>query len=85
MKLVTFTTGTDTRLGALRDEGVIDLATASDGQLPADMLTFLRRGGAAIRLAREVVDAAATTIPLGQVRLLAPVPNPSKVVAIGLN
>ena len=85
MKLVTFTTGTDARLGALRGDAVIDLAVASGGQLPADMLTFLRRGSAAIRLAREVVDAAQVTIPLGQVTLLAPVPNPSKVVAIGLN
>ena len=85
MKLVTFTTGTDARLGALRGDAVIDLAVASGGQLPADMLTFLLRGSAAIRLAREVVDAAQVTIPLGQVTLLAPVPNPSKVVAIGLN
>ena len=85
MKLVTFSTGTDARLGALRGDAVIDLAVASEGQLPADMLTFLRRGGPAIRLAREVVDAAPTAIPLRQVTLLAPVPNPSKVIAIGLN
>jgi 2-keto-4-pentenoate hydratase/2-oxohepta-3-ene-1,7-dioic acid hydratase in catechol pathway len=85
MKLVTFTTGTDARLGVLRDEGVIDLAVASEGRLPADMLTFLRRGGPAVRLAREIVDEARTTLPLHQVTLLAPVPNPSKVVAIGQN
>jgi 2-keto-4-pentenoate hydratase/2-oxohepta-3-ene-1,7-dioic acid hydratase in catechol pathway len=85
MKLVTFTTGTDARLGVLRGDAVIDLAVASGGQLPADMLTFLRRGGAAVRLAREVVDGAKTALPLSQVTLLAPVPNPSKVIAIGLN
>jgi 2-keto-4-pentenoate hydratase/2-oxohepta-3-ene-1,7-dioic acid hydratase in catechol pathway len=85
MKLVTFTTGTDARLGALRGEGVIDLAVASEGRLPSDMLTFLRRGGPAVRLAREIVDQAKTALSLHQVTLLAPVPNPSKVIAIGLN
>jgi 2-keto-4-pentenoate hydratase/2-oxohepta-3-ene-1,7-dioic acid hydratase in catechol pathway len=85
MKLVTFTTGTDARLGALCGEGAIDLAVDSGGQLPADMLTFLRRGGPAIRLAREVVQEARHTVPLSAITLLAPVPNPSKVIAIGLN
>ena len=41
MKLVTFTTGEGARLGAVRGDQVIDLATASKGRLPSDMVTFL--------------------------------------------
>ncbi len=88
MKLITFTTDTtenDTRLGVIKGGGVIDLASASDGHLPSDMLAFLRQGGAAMQLAREIEARAAPSRPLSEVTLLAPVTNPSKVVAIGLN
>jgi 2-keto-4-pentenoate hydratase/2-oxohepta-3-ene-1,7-dioic acid hydratase in catechol pathway len=85
MKLVTFTTGNQSRLGIVRDDQVIDLAKASDGGLPADMVTFLRRGDTALQLAREIKDKATSTLPLSEVELLAPIPNPSKVIAIGLN
>jgi 2-keto-4-pentenoate hydratase/2-oxohepta-3-ene-1,7-dioic acid hydratase in catechol pathway len=85
VKLVTFTTGNDARLGALRDEWVIDLSTASNRRLPSDMLTFLQQGRPALQLAREIAQNAATSLPLSRATLLAPVPNPSKVVAIGLN
>ncbi len=85
MKLVTFTADGSARLGVVREGVVIDLATASDGHLPDTLLDFLRRGEAALELAREVMARAGDGYPLGQVRLLAPVPNPSKVVAVGLN
>jgi 2-keto-4-pentenoate hydratase/2-oxohepta-3-ene-1,7-dioic acid hydratase in catechol pathway len=85
VKFVTFTTGGDARLGVLRDGRVIDLASASRGRLPADALTFLREGEPALQLAREVRQDATASLPLAEVTLLAPVPNPSKIVAIGLN
>jgi len=91
MKLVTFTTGKSARLGVLRDDRVIDLATASDGRLPSDMLTFLQQGEPAMKLAcqaglaREVAQDATGTLALSEVTLLAPVPVPPKVVAIGQN
>jgi len=49
------------------------------------MLAFLQQGEPALELAREIAARAASGWALAQVRLLAPVPNPSKVVAIGLN
>ena len=85
MKLVTYTAGNDGRLGALQDDKVIDLASASGGRLPSDMASFLERGNAAIDLARQIVGEAKPSIPLSEVTLLAPVPSPSKIVAIGLN
>jgi 2-keto-4-pentenoate hydratase/2-oxohepta-3-ene-1,7-dioic acid hydratase in catechol pathway len=85
MKLVTFAVDEVTRLGVLREDRIVDLAEASEGRLPADMLAFLQQGEPALELAREIAAHAASGRALAQVRLLAPVPNPSKVVAIGLN
>ena len=85
MKLVTFMTEDHTRLGVVRDDRVVDLASASNGRLPSDMLTFLIQGETAMQLAREVGKSATASLPLSEVRLLAPVPNPPKVVALGLN
>jgi 2-keto-4-pentenoate hydratase/2-oxohepta-3-ene-1,7-dioic acid hydratase in catechol pathway len=85
MKLVTFVTKDHTRLGVVRDDRVVDLASASNGRLPSDMLTFLGQGEAAMQLAREAGKSATASLSLSEVRLLAPVPNPPKVVAMGLN
>jgi 2-keto-4-pentenoate hydratase/2-oxohepta-3-ene-1,7-dioic acid hydratase in catechol pathway len=85
MKLVTYTTGNEPRLGAVRGDQVIDLAAASEGRLPATMLEFLQQGKPAMALARELLSSAPSTHSLHDVTLLAPVPNPSKVIAIGLN
>jgi len=88
MKLVTYTsppTDDTPRLGTVREDSVIDLAEASAGHLPSDMLTFLQQGETAMHLAREAAESAKPTHSLSQVRLLAPIPHPSKVVAIGQN
>jgi 2-keto-4-pentenoate hydratase/2-oxohepta-3-ene-1,7-dioic acid hydratase in catechol pathway len=52
------------------------------------MRTFLEQGDDALKLAKKVATkkaAAALGVPLSDVKLLAPIPNPSKVLAIGLN
>ncbi|MGD2172148.1 MAG: fumarylacetoacetate hydrolase family protein [Gammaproteobacteria bacterium] len=86
MKLVTYQTAEDSRhLGALRDDGIVNLKQASGGELPDDMLAFLNAGEAAMQTAASVVTDAGETIDPGSVRLLSPVTEPSKVVAIGLN
>ncbi|MBI1878925.1 MAG: fumarylacetoacetate hydrolase family protein [Chloroflexi bacterium] len=85
MKLVSFTLGQGMRLGLVRGERVVDLTSASEGRLPTDMLTFLQRGEAALALARQLEHSAAADLALAEVKLLAPIANPSKVVAIGLN
>jgi 2-keto-4-pentenoate hydratase/2-oxohepta-3-ene-1,7-dioic acid hydratase in catechol pathway len=85
MRFITYKAQNDARLGLLRDDHVIDLAIASDGRLPSDMRTFLRQGEPALQLARQLEQNATASLPLAEVTLLAPIPNPSKVVAIGLN
>ncbi len=85
MKLVTFIADGDARLGALHDGKVIDLAVASGDRLPGNMLEFLQQGEQAMDVARKVLEHTGDGRPLSEVRLLAPVPTPSKVVAVGLN
>ena len=88
MKLVTYqSNGSAAQLGALVGDQVINLAQASGGKLPSDMRSFLELGDAGLQAARDAVDgnAAGATVALADVKLLAPIPNPSKVVAIGLN
>ena len=85
MRLVTFTHGgSDARTGGLAgDDAVVDLH-AADAAIPADMIDLLEGGDAMLGRARAAI-AGGTRIPLADVALLAPVPRPRNVVAIGLN
>jgi 2-keto-4-pentenoate hydratase/2-oxohepta-3-ene-1,7-dioic acid hydratase in catechol pathway len=89
MKLVTFKPrGGSAQLGAIIGDRVVNLAEASEGKLPGDMRSFLERGDEALKLAKNVATqkaAAEQGVALSDVRLLAPIPHPSKVIAIGLN
>ena len=85
MKLITFVTEDNPLLGTLRGDGVVDLASASNGRLPSDMLAFLQQGEPAMELAREMEKDATVTLALSDVTLLPPTPSPPKVVAVGRN
>jgi 2-keto-4-pentenoate hydratase/2-oxohepta-3-ene-1,7-dioic acid hydratase in catechol pathway len=83
MRLITFTHDNRTRIGAMRETGqVLDL-TAADPELPVTMIDLLREPKA-IERARNAAKSS-PEIALAEVRLEAPVPRPSKVLAIGLN
>ena len=73
MRLVSYDAGRGPRAGVLTADGVTD---AGDGGLGA----LLRAGG--VEAARDV---QARPIPLDEVRLLPPVPDPGKIVCLGLN
>jgi len=86
MKLVTYSTGGGApQVGVVTDSGVVNLAEASGGQLPNDMRSLLELGDAGLEQARATAQNVANAIPLDSVKLHAPIENPSKVVAIGLN
>jgi len=88
MKLVTFTTPKGPRLGAVKNKAIIDLSAASNGQLPADMLAFLQQGDKAMLAAQELLrrdNLNAFSQPFDENKLLAPIANPSKIMAIGRN
>jgi 2-keto-4-pentenoate hydratase/2-oxohepta-3-ene-1,7-dioic acid hydratase in catechol pathway len=84
MKLVTFQCRDRQSIGKIEGDQVIDLP-ATDRALPDTMLELLQGGPGLMQRARDVRLAEAVTYPLSDVRLDAPVPNPSKFLAIGMN
>jgi len=88
MKLVTFVQNGSTRIGALVTrngaEGIVDFSQA-DPSLPKDMLAFLEGGKATQAAAQKAIDSATKTLALSDVKLLAPIPRPGKIICIGLN
>jgi 2-keto-4-pentenoate hydratase/2-oxohepta-3-ene-1,7-dioic acid hydratase in catechol pathway len=76
------------RLGLVLDDGVVPVAEL-DESLPASMAELCLREPAAVH---EIATVAATSeavtrraIPFDEVELLAPVPRPGKIVAVGVN
>ena len=84
MKLATFTHAGSTRIGVVRGEELIDLATAAP-ELPRDLIGFLSQGPRARQRAGEVASATGARLPLADVKLEAPVARPPKYLAVGLN
>lgn len=84
MKLVTFHCRGRHSIGKVVGQQVIDLP-ASDSALPTNMLALLQGGPALMQRAHAVALPQAVTYPLADVTLSAPVPNPSKFLAIGMN
>lgn len=81
MKLATFTHQGRTRIGVVKDGGILDLSAAAPA-LPQEMRAFLEAGAPAMAAARS---ASGSLIALKDVHLEAPVTRPSKFLAIGLN
>lgn len=84
MKLVTFHCRGRTSIGNVVGTQVVDLP-ASDPRIPPTMREFLQAGPRAMELARAIDLSSAAVYPFSDVRLDAPVPNPSKFLAIGMN
>ena len=82
MRLVTFTHSGSTRVGALDDSGITDLTAAG---LPSRTIDLLEGGAEAMDRAREATRRAASVLAIEDAHILAPVPRPGKVLAIGLN
>jgi|TARA_B100002003_G_scaffold177659_1_gene165522 2-keto-4-pentenoate hydratase/2-oxohepta-3-ene-1,7-dioic acid hydratase in catechol pathway len=80
---VTFTADSETRIGLLKEEGIIDLSQVAPS-LPKDMLSFLEGGEDTMNSAAKAA-ASDTHFSINAVRLECPVPRPPKIVAIGLN
>ncbi len=84
MKITTFIHNGRARIGAVLDDGILDLSSSAPG-LPMHMKPFLTAGENALELARQASQAGGPTIPFSEVKLLPPVPLPGKILAIGLN
>ena len=83
MKLLRFEAANAPRLGVLRDDQVVPL-DALRHEYPT-MLSIIAGGDAALARVRAVLDSATDTLPLRSVKLLAPVEQPGKYLAIGMN
>ena len=82
MKLATFDAGAGLRTGAVVGDGIVDLTGAG---LPGRMIDLIANWPRLAAQTRKLVDAAKPQFQLSQVHLHAPVPDPQKILAIGLN
>jgi 2-keto-4-pentenoate hydratase/2-oxohepta-3-ene-1,7-dioic acid hydratase (catechol pathway) len=87
MRLVTYDAGDGPRAGALRDGEVVDVFRALGGDSPGGPASVraLLESGRIDDAAAAVESADAPRTPLEAVRLLPPIPDPDKLIGIGLN
>jgi 2-keto-4-pentenoate hydratase/2-oxohepta-3-ene-1,7-dioic acid hydratase in catechol pathway len=85
MKLATFSAGGASELGLVEGERIRSISRAAP-QLAADMIDLIARWPELEAEVRRIAgDGAGEDFALGQVRLLAPIRRPGKIMAIGLN
>ena len=84
MKLASFETGGETHVGIVTDDGLIDVAKAAP-DLPKDMIGVIGAWPDIETRMRGIAQNTSPHVKLENVHLLAPIPNPRKIVAIGLN
>jgi 2-keto-4-pentenoate hydratase/2-oxohepta-3-ene-1,7-dioic acid hydratase in catechol pathway len=81
MRLLTYRDGAREAIGALRDDGVVDLTS-----IAPTMQALIEGGPQLLAHAREYVTNATTARPLADVTLLAPIPRPRKnIICLGMN
>ncbi|RAK69047.1 fumarylacetoacetate hydrolase family protein [Phenylobacterium kunshanense] len=81
MKLATFDAGAGPQLGAVVGDRIVPLGAG----LPVEMTALIAAWPQVEAKVRTVVEAQADAVSLDQVRLLAPIRRPGKIMAIGLN
>ncbi|MEQ8785797.1 MAG: fumarylacetoacetate hydrolase family protein [Pirellulaceae bacterium] len=83
MRLISYQGAGESRAAAVRDGQYVDLQQADPG-LPSSMKQLLALGADGLKRARAAAESGRAFDPAG-VKLLAPVPDPQKVLCIGLN
>jgi 2-keto-4-pentenoate hydratase/2-oxohepta-3-ene-1,7-dioic acid hydratase in catechol pathway len=83
VKLIRFEGQGGGHLGVIENDVVVDLTAA--GVAWKTMLDIVRGGEDALSNIADVASRATASIPLDQVRLLAPIERPGKYLAIGMN
>lgn len=83
MQLINFLNANgEVNLGAVKGSQVINLSAAG---LPASVDALLAAGSAAWKRAAELASSGSAELHLSALKILAPVLNPSKAIAVGLN
>lgn len=82
MRLVSFLRSGRSSYGAIRDGGIVDL-----GRRIGERYSTLRSAiaGSALQTLKEHAQAAKPDVQLSDVELLPPIPDPDKIICIGLN
>jgi ureidoglycolate lyase len=83
MKLTTFSAGGEPELGVVEGERVISLSRAAP-RLASDMIDLIRRWAEVEPEARRIAGTGGGAL-LSEVRLMAPIRRPGKIMAMGLN
>ena len=83
MRLVTYLSASGPRVAGVREGLFVDLNRA-DGNVPSCTKALLGQGPEGLRRAAAALAAGQAMDP-AEVKLAAPVPNPQKVIGVGLN
>jgi 2-keto-4-pentenoate hydratase/2-oxohepta-3-ene-1,7-dioic acid hydratase in catechol pathway len=84
MKIANFSEQGRARLGKIVGDAIVDLSVAAP-ELPSSLVEILRLGAPALERISKATGVPEAVFPLASVKLLAPIPNPSKYLAIGMN
>jgi 2-keto-4-pentenoate hydratase/2-oxohepta-3-ene-1,7-dioic acid hydratase in catechol pathway len=82
MKLVTFLHEDIQKIGAIVDDQIIDFSTS---HLPKSMIEFIELGDDGINQANALIAKNDSKISINDVKLMAPIPKPNKILGVGLN
>jgi 2-keto-4-pentenoate hydratase/2-oxohepta-3-ene-1,7-dioic acid hydratase in catechol pathway len=82
MKLVTFLHESIQKIGAVVDDQIIDFSTS---HLPKSMIEFIELGDDGINQANALIAKNESEISINDVKLMAPIPKPNKILGVGLN
>ena len=82
MKLVTFLNEGIQKIGAVVDDQIIDF---SKSHLPKSMIEFIELGDDGINQANALIVKNDSKISINDVKLMAPIPKPNKILGVGLN
>jgi len=86
MKLITYSVNNNVYCGLLTDSGIINITKHwKDDTPPHSLKEILNRGQICLDKISKLAESADDFIPPSSVKLLAPIPNPNKVLALAGN
>ncbi|MBM7691548.1 2-keto-4-pentenoate hydratase/2-oxohepta-3-ene-1,7-dioic acid hydratase in catechol pathway [Peribacillus deserti] len=89
MKIAAFSVEADRHIGIVQNDGVIiSLSALRETEFPACIKTFIERSEELRPLAEQLIgqhENEQARFTLSDVKILAPIPNPEKIICVGLN
>ena len=85
MRLVTFHGDDGLRLGVETDAGVVDVTEAAGDGSSASIRSVAAAGTQGLEQLRQAAASASGALPVEQLRLAPAVPDPGKIICVGLN